>query len=185
MIADLRSNALRARRAMSPAIRDSASAKICSRVIRSHEFFAADAIACYLPMPDEVDPGRIIERAWCAKKRIFCPVMENRGKMFYRRLERDTPLERNRFGLWEPVDGDIIPARQLDLVLTPLVAFDDENNRIGMGGGYFDRHFAFQRRPQRWLRPKLLGLAFACQKVEKIAPNPWDIRLYGVVSEAE
>ena len=185
MKADLRSTALKARRAMSPEERHSASAKICSRVIRSHEFFAATSIACYLPMSDEVDPSRIIERAWCAKKRIFCPVTEKRGKMFYRRLERDTPLERNSFGLWEPADGEVIPARQFDLVLTPLVAFDDDNNRIGMGGGYFDRYFAFQKRPTRWLRPKLLGLAFACQKVEKIASNPWDIRLYGVVSEAD
>jgi 5-formyltetrahydrofolate cyclo-ligase len=179
----LRKKALQARRAMSAEDRDVASAKICSRVIRSHEFFAANSIACYLPMADEVDPGRIIERAWCANKRIFCPVTEKKGKMFYRQLERDTVLRRNNFGLWEPMDGEIISARQFDLVITPLVAFDDDNNRIGMGGGYFDRYFAFQKRPTRWLRPKLIGVAFECQKVEKIAANPWDIPLYDVISD--
>jgi 5-formyltetrahydrofolate cyclo-ligase len=170
---------------MSAENRNIASAKICSKVIRSHEFFAANSIACYLPMPDEVDPVRIIERAWCAKKRIFCPVTAKHGKMSYRQLEPDTTLKRNRFGLWEPVDGEVIPARKLDLVITPLVAFDEDNNRIGMGGGYFDRYFAFQKRTPRWLRPKLIGLAFDCQKVEKIVSNPWDIRLYAVVSPGE
>jgi len=167
---------------MSAESRDIASAKICSTLIRSHQFFAAKSIACYLPMADEVDPTRIIERAWCAKKRIFCPVIAKSGKMFFRRLEPDTTLRQNRFGLWEPIDGEIIAARQLDLVITPLVAFDDENNRIGMGGGYFDRYFAFQKRSTRWLRPKLIGLAFDCQKVEKIVANPWDIRLCAVIS---
>jgi len=178
----MRQRALSARRAMSAESRDIASAKICSTLIRSHQFFAAKSIACYLPMADEVDPTRIIERAWCAKKRIFCPVIAKSGKMFFRRLEPDTTLRQNRFGLWEPIDGEIIAARQLDLVITPLVAFDDENNRIGMGGGYFDRYFAFQKRSTRWLRPKLIGLAFDCQKVEKIVANPWDIRLCAVIS---
>ncbi|MDA0706336.1 MAG: 5-formyltetrahydrofolate cyclo-ligase [Proteobacteria bacterium] len=185
MKAQIRQSALKARRAMSAESRNFASAKICSKLVRSHEFFAAKSIACYLPMPDEVDPCRIIERAWRAKKRIFCPVTENDGKMFYRRLERDSTLKRNQFGLWEPVDGEIIAARQLDLVITPLVAFDADNNRIGMGGGYFDRYFAFQKRAPRWLRPKLIGLAFDCQKFEKIASNPWDIRLYAVVSASD
>ena len=183
MKASLRKKALDARRAMSAESRAIASARICSRIIRSHAFFAATSIACYLPMADEVDPGRIIARAWCAKKRIFCPVTEKKGKMFFRRLERDTVLRRNNFGLWEPVDGEIISARQLDLVITPLVAFDDDNNRIGMGGGYFDRYFAYQKRATHWVRPKLVGVAFDCQKVEKIAANPWDIRLYAVVSD--
>jgi 5-formyltetrahydrofolate cyclo-ligase len=181
----MRQSALNARRAMSAESRNIASEKICSKVIRSHEFFAAKSIACYLPMPDEVDPGRIIERAWCANKRIFCPVTANRGKMFFRQLEPHTTLKRNQFGLWEPIDGEVIAARQLDLVITPLVAFDDDNNRIGMGGGYFDRYFAFQKRARRWLRPKLMGLAFDCQKVEKIASNPWDIRLYAIISAAD
>ena len=185
MKSKMRKSALRARRSMSAEDRAIASEKISAKVIRSHEFFAASAIACYLPMPDEVDPVRIIQRALCANKRIFCPVIENHGKMFYRRFERDSTLRRSDFGLWEPVDGEIISARNLDLVITPLVAYDDHNNRIGMGGGYFDRYFAFQKHAKRWLRPKLMGLAFDCQKVEKIGSNPWDIRLYSVVSDVD
>lgn len=169
---------------MSADERNAASETICNSITRSHEFIAADSVACYLPMADEVDPRRIIARAWRAKKRIFCPVIGKRRQMIFRQLEPNTSVLRNSFGLWEPLDGPIIPARQLDLVITPLVAFDRDNNRIGMGGGYFDRCFAWQRGRKHWYRPKLLGVAFDCQKVEKIAPNPWDIRLYGVVTES-
>ena len=101
------------------------------------------------------------------------------------RLEAaSTPLEQNSFGIWEPVDGELISPRNLDIAITPTVAFDKNNNRIGMGGGYFDRCFAYLRHRHLWFRPKLIGVAFACQEVEEIRPNPWDIRLYTVFSDA-
>ena len=185
MIAQQRSEALKARRALDDNARDIANSRINEKFIRSHEFSAARTVACYLPMDDEVDPSRIIKRAWCANKRVFCPVIENNGNMVFRKLDRDTTLHRNDYGLWEPVNGVSISSRSLDLVVTPLVAFDANNNRIGMGGGFFDRSFAFLRHRNRWLRPKLIGLAFACQKVEEIETNPWDIRLYSVISDAD
>ena len=179
-----RSHALTARRSMSREDREAASKIINNKLIRSREFIAAKTIACYLPMRDEVDPSHIIERAWRANKRVFCPVMQNEGAMIYRQLGRDTTLLRNNFGLWEPVDSEIISPKQLDLVVTPLVAFDKNNNRIGMGGGYFDRCFSFLRHRKHWVSPKLVGVAFACQEIEQIESNPWDIRLYSVYSDA-
>lgn len=163
--------------------RNIASSAIARKVIRTHEFIAAKTIACYLPMHDEVDPSLIVARAWRAKKRVFTPTVRKRGRMTFCELGPNTLLQRNQFGIWEPVSGQEIAARDLDLVITPLVAFDKKLDRIGMGGGYYDRCFAFLKHRRLWLRPKLLGVAFACQKVEKIVPNPWDIRLYGVISE--
>ena len=133
---------------------------------------------------DEVDPRRVIARAWRANKRVFCPVVTRHGEMIFRNLEPDSLLERGPFGIWEPVSGTTIAARDLDLVVTPLVAFDRKRHRIGMGGGYYDRCFAFLSRRRFWLHPKLIGVAFDCQKVEKIQPNPWDIRLYSVICES-
>ena len=95
----------------------------------------------------------------------------------------DSQLSKNTFGIWEPVAGEKIDAKSLDLVCAPLVAFDQDGHRIGMGGGYYDRYFSFLANRNRWRQPKLIGLAFDCQKVEKIRPNPWDIRLYSVVTE--
>jgi 5-formyltetrahydrofolate cyclo-ligase len=179
----LRSRALKARRSMSDSAREIASQIICDKVLRSRHFLAAKNVGLYLPMRDEVDPSEIIERAWRANKRVFCPVIGANGQMNFHYLGRDTALLRNSFGIWEPVNDQIISPRQLDIVITPLVAFDKNRNRIGMGGGYFDRCFAFLRHRKNWLRPKLIGVAYGCQKVEKIQPNPWDIRLYSIYSD--
>jgi 5-formyltetrahydrofolate cyclo-ligase len=158
---------------------------ICARVVHSRLFFASKAIACYLPTEDEVDTRGIIEAAWRANKRIFVPVLRNKGKMLFREVGHRTILVRNHYGVWEPADGALISPRQLDIAIAPTVAFDENNNRIGMGGGYFDRCFAYLRLRQLWFRPKLVGVAFDCQKVEKISPNPWDIPLYRVFSDAQ
>ncbi len=182
---DLRRNALRARRKMSRDERANSSSIICRKVFACREFLAAKAIACYLPMEDEVDTLAIIERVWRAKKQIFVPVLISRKEMLFREIHPETTLQRNSFGLWEPQTGEIIQARNLDLVITPTVAFDESNNRIGMGGGYYDRHFSFLRYRKHWVSPKLIGVAFACQKIEKISPNVWDIPLYKLIDDTE
>lgn len=179
-----RAAALKARRALAPYFRQAASAEIAFTLIHSHEFAASRSIACYLPCDDEVDPRPLIERAWRAKKRVFAPVIDGRGGMIFRQITPDTRLERNFFGLWEPAAGAQIAAQKIDIVFTPVVAFDSSRNRIGMGGGYFDRCFAFLRHRKCWLHPKLIGLAFDCQAVEKIQTNPWDIPLYRVITES-
>jgi 5-formyltetrahydrofolate cyclo-ligase len=97
----------------------------------------------------------------------------------------ETELAKNNLGLWEPVSGTLIDASRLDVVVTPLVAFDRQRNRIGMGGGYFDRTFAFLGDRQHWLRPKLIGVAFECQRVNNIAPNPWDVPVFRVYTESD
>ena len=134
-------------------------------------------------MATEVDTSTIVLRSWRANKRVLAPVTNSNGAMTFREIRPDTPLVRNRFGLWEPATGEIVSAKEIDIVITPLVAFDDQYNRIGMGGGYFDRCFSFLKHRQHWLRPKLIGVAFECQRVEKIDPNPWDIRLCSVITE--
>lgn len=183
-IAELRRTGLQARRSLTPEARESASARIADRLLRSHEFRAARVFACYLPMADEVDPLRIIARAWQMQKQVCAPVVGSRGRMEFMKLAPDTRLVRNRFGLWEPESSESVAPGSIDLVVTPLVAFDADCGRIGMGGGYFDRCFAFLRQPRRWRRPKLIGLAFDCQAVRKIELNPWDIRLYSVATES-
>ena len=181
----LRSKALRARREMNADDRAIASQIICDGVTRTRDFLSAQFIACYLPMHDEVDTRIIIERGWRANKRIFVPITRNNGEMFFREIRPDTTLVRNSMSIWEPVSGDEISPRALQLVVTPTVAFDGEKHRIGMGGGYYDQCFSFLRNRKTWFKPKLVGVAFKCQKVEKISPNIWDVRLYHLFSEAD
>jgi 5-formyltetrahydrofolate cyclo-ligase len=179
----LRRNALHARRNMTSQQRVTASHIICKRVIASREFYASTAVGCYLPMIDEVDTRDIIEAAWRANKRIFVPILHAKGEMSFCEMLPETELEQNSYGVWEPVRGVLTAPRNLDRVITPTVAFDKNRHRIGMGGGYFDRCFSFLRHRNNWIRPKLIGVAFQCQEVEEIAPNPWDIRLYRVISD--
>jgi len=180
---EIRMHGRNARKAMSLQERASASEKISETVIRSSWFQRSKLIACYLPVPGEVDTWRIIERAWRMKKRIFAPVVEKNASLQFREITAETSLQRNEMGIFEPGEGPVISPRSFDIVITPLVAFDSSNNRIGMGGGYFDRTFCFLLHRQKFLRPKLVGVAFACQKVEKIVPNPWDIPLFSVITE--
>ena len=179
----LRDRGLAAREGMSDEEQEAASDKISAAVVQARWFRRCERIGCYLPMAGEVDTWSIIARAWRMKKRIFAPIIEKNHTMSFRALSADSDLVENRYGLLEPLDEDSIRPRDLDVVITPLVAFDDAGNRIGMGGGYFDRTFSFLKHRRIHIHPKLIGLAFSCQQVEKIPANPWDIRVFSVVSE--
>ncbi len=178
-----RTAARNARASMSESERDHASDVIAQKVVSASWFRRAEYLACYLAAPDEVNTWEIISRAWAMKKRVFAPVIEKNRHMQFVQIREDSELMPNRFGLLEPVGGETVTARMLDVVLTPVVAFDADNQRIGMGGGYFDTTFSFLKHRAHWHHPKIVGLAFACQKVEKIEPNPWDIRLFCAVSD--
>lgn len=92
----------------------------------------------------------------------------------------------NRYGIPEPavaVEAQLSPG-QLDLVLLPLLAFDRHGTRLGSGGGYYDRSFAFLREQSRPARPLLVGVGYAFQQVEHLPAAAWDVALDYVVTEA-
>jgi 5-formyltetrahydrofolate cyclo-ligase len=169
---------------LAPGKRRQASDKIADKILSSSLFLSAKNIAVYIPMKSEVDTWPIIERAWQLEKRIFAPIMQENFTLRFHQFDDESELSTNKMGFGEPVDGRFITADALDLVFTPLVAFDSQKNRIGMGGGYYDRTFAFLGQNQRSMKPVLAGLAFECQRVEQIAPNPWDIRLFSIFTES-
>ena len=70
-------------------------------------------------------------------------------------------------------------------LLVPLVAFDARGNRLGMGGGYYDRTLAYLRDRSHWRRPRIFGLAHALQRVDALPKNAWDIPVDGVITERE
>jgi len=181
--ANIRQSGRNSRASLSATERDIKSQIICDKVTSAAWFQRAEYVACYLSADDEVNTWEIIARAWAMKKRIFAPIVEKNSKMRFREIDAQTELHQNQYGLFEPSSGEFVSARMLDIVLTPVVAFDGKNNRVGMGGGYFDRTFSFLKHRNNWFHPKIVGLAFACQKVEEIPPNPWDIPLFSAVTE--
>ena len=139
-------------------------------------------MAVYLAVDGEADPAAIAVDALARGQRVYAPVL-HRETLRFARLTADTPLQENRFGILEPATAACIDPRQLDVVLAPLVAFDDSGTRIGMGGGYYDRCFSFLRERTRWLRPKLIGLAYEFQRQRTIPRSAWDIPLWAAVTE--
>jgi len=108
----------------------------------------------------------------------------SRQRLWFARYTPGDALAANRYGIPEPVVRELIKPWALDLILTPLVAFDTTGHRIGMGGGYYDRSLAFLHSRQHWQKPCRLGLAYEFQKQVMIEPNPWDIPLDGIATEA-
>ena len=146
----------------------------------------AKYIAVYMPTRGEIDCQPIIEMAWMRKKRIFVPVL--RGKQInFAPLNPGTQLVLNRFNILEPVYSkrSLIEPRQLDIVVVPLLAFDSSLNRLGMGAGYYDRSFAFNKRRHHWRHPRLVGAAYSFQHVNNLHPASWDVPLHCVITEKE
>jgi 5-formyltetrahydrofolate cyclo-ligase len=137
----------------------------------------------YLAFDGEPSLHALAEAARLHGKRLYVPVLRGLS-MRFAELQPGAALRANLFGILEPKLGAAIDARRLDLVLTPLVAFDDHGVRVGVGRGYYDRCFRFLRHRKAWRRPKLLGVAYELQRVPPLAPSSWDIPLWGVVTEA-
>jgi 5-formyltetrahydrofolate cyclo-ligase len=158
------------------------------QLARQREFRSARRVAVYLPQDGEVETQALIELCWAMGKQVYLPVllpfMHNR--LWFARYHPDTRLVLNRYGIPEPeiVHRQRIAAHALDLVLTPLVGFDLNGNRLGMGGGFYDRSFAFLRGRLHWRKPRLVGLAYDFQQRPSLSAQPWDVPLTGVVTDS-
>ncbi|MFP5505451.1 MAG: 5-formyltetrahydrofolate cyclo-ligase [Gammaproteobacteria bacterium] len=183
----LRSELRAARRALSPVERRLAAEDCARRLIGHAAFRNARRIAAYLPADGELDTAPLIERAWEMGKQVYLPVLLPQGenRLWFARYTPDTPLHRNRFGIPEPdrAPHTRIAPLALDLVLAPLVGFDARGHRLGMGGGFYDRSFAYLLRHRRWLRPRLIGLAYDFQRLARLPAQAWDVPLHAVATE--
>lgn len=104
-------------------------------------------------------------------------------RLLFQRVAPRPALKRTGLGIQEPAFNprQCIAATRLDLVLMPLVGFDNHGNRLGMGKGYFDRTFSPRR--CRWRTPRRLGVAHGFQEVETLSAQAWDIPLHGIVTD--
>ncbi|MBF8673148.1 5-formyltetrahydrofolate cyclo-ligase [Pseudomonas fulva] len=183
----LRRHLRNARRALTPAQQRQAAAGLY-RLLAQHPLFRkARHIALYLPNDGEIDPALLLREAQRRGKRTYLPVLHPwpRTRMVFQRFVKGEKLTPNRFRIPEPATDRRRqrPVWALDLILLPLVGFDDAGGRLGMGGGFYDRSLAYLARRQTWKKPQLLGLAHECQKVKRLAQASWDVPLQGTVSD--
>ena len=157
-----------------------ASARRLKALIVKQAFYSnSQHIAFYLPNDGEISLWPLLRHAWSHGKQCYLPVIDG-DQLQFRRFTPGGRLVSNRFGILEPTLSRECLTINLDLVLTPLVAFDNRGNRLGMGGGFYDRTFANQllfNGQLRQTRPVLCGVAHKCQQVEKLISQHWDFPL--------
>jgi 5-formyltetrahydrofolate cyclo-ligase len=175
------------RRVLESGVRQRAATRLAAHLLRLPYLRRARRVALYLPRDGEIDPGGALGLLLARGCTCYLPVIRERPSagLRFARYQPGMALRCNRFGIPEPVHrpGAAVSARQLDVILMPLVAFDAAGNRLGMGGGYFDRTLAFLRGRRAWHRPRLVGVGFAFQQVPALPAAPWDVPLGCVVTE--
>jgi 5-formyltetrahydrofolate cyclo-ligase len=176
-----------ARRALSPAQQKFAAAGLARQLRSFLPLLRSQHIAFYLPNDGEIDPRPLVRFMERCGKHCYLPRLHADGsnRVWFVRYRSGEKLSDNRFGIPEPqVRKQQLPAWALQTVLMPLVGFDRNGNRLGMGGGFYDRTFAFKRqRPNS--RPLLIGLAHSIQQVPALPTESWDMPLNIIATEKE
>lgn len=148
---------------------------------------AGRRVAVYFAYGHEADLEHVIALARRRRCELYLPVITDfrRSQMRFAHYEVGSTMRINRYGIAEPDarHAEIVPPMHLDLVLLPLVGFDERGWRLGSGAGFYDRSLHHLREGRRWRRPKLIGVGYECQRVARLQPGRWDVPLDGILTE--
>jgi len=159
---------------------ESCSSQIADNVLSSEIFKQSQHIACYFAVHNEVSCSTIIDAIFAQSKQCYLPIMhEETNEIHFVECKKDSTLIKNHFGILEP-QGEKVEIDKLDLVLMPLLAFDKQGNRLGMGLGCYDKVLANKKE-----KPLLCGLAYAFQEVDEIKKEVWDVPIDLAVTESD
>lgn len=182
--ADIRAAIKQTRMTLDASIQTDVALKILQQLKTLPSFSAANKIACYLSYNGEVPTKPIIDEIWQQNKNCYLPVLNTvpEKHLTFHEYSQQTILQPNKYNIDEPINTHEIDITNLDIVLVPLVAFDEHCNRLGMGAGFYDRTFAFRKQQNI---PLLIGLAYEMQKSNSLTINDWDIPMDLVVTEKQ
>ena len=175
----LRQSLRNQRNALSKNERLQCAEQLLAKVQQITSFQSGQKIALYLANDGEIDPKHIQNFLKNQGIIVYLPIIDDKILKFAKIINK---FKKNKFGIDEPVTTEILNAEQLDIIFMPLVGFDTQKNRIGMGGGFYDRTLAFKKQQAKSTNPKLIGLAFDCQKIDKIMAEEWDVPLDTVIT---
>ena len=180
----LRDSLRQARLDLNPDEQSAAAQNLHDLVAEQDFFMNASHIAFYQGMDGEIDPKPLLDKALAEGKSCYLPTLskDSSGQMSFAPNDHDTELTENNWGIGEPTlpDEEISPTN-FDVVFVPLVGFDENCFRLGMGKGFYDRTFSFKIF-NRHSRPLLVGLAHECQLTDSFPTASWDVRLDAVIT---
>jgi len=179
---------LRKQRAQLPASERICAATALAATLEQLPEFLVDArIAGYWAVRGEI-PLHAAFASLRSRGQAYClPLLSEDDALRFAPWQPDLPLRGNRYGIPEPdvpADAWLAPS-DLDVVLVPLLGFDRRGNRLGSGGGWYDRSFAFLRDAPRPAHPILVGIGYHFQEVAKLDQQPWDVRMDFVATDRE
>jgi 5-formyltetrahydrofolate cyclo-ligase len=174
-----------ARRALTPDDHERHSAQAARAIARLPAFRAGRPVAIYLPFDGEIATKALVSAAKRRGVRLYVPVVTDhrRRRIAFHALTGG--MRTGRYGIPVPRRGaHVLGARWFALIVVPLVGIDPAGRRLGMGGGYYDRAFAFRGHRRHWRGPLLVGYAFDCQRVDSIFADPWDLAVDALATES-
>lgn len=183
----LRASMKERRRALTAPERIAAAQGVMKQLAQLPEITVDTRIGAYFAVDGELSLHFVVAQCWRRGQTVHLPLAGARRRLDYAPYDAQTEVAPNRFGIPEPrVDAAALVAPEaLELVLVPLVAFDRRGGRLGYGGGYYDKGFAFLHGHERPTMPLLVGVGYAFQEVATLAPEPWDVALDFVATDRE
>lgn len=185
MVSSLRSYFRQQRRQLSQNQQKQHAVLLAQHVSQFLRLKSYTKIAIYLPNDGEISPLELMDSK--VKRQFYLPVLSqlNFQGLCFARYSIHSRFTFNKFNIKEPIvaNKELLTAQQLDVIFLPLVAFDSNGNRMGMGGGFYDRALKIRQSRPSWRKPFLVGLAHSCQQTKSIQAEHWDIPLDAIATE--
>jgi 5-formyltetrahydrofolate cyclo-ligase len=183
---ELRQRLAERRRELSPPQRMAAAQGLRRSLEQLPEYHTDLRVAGYWATNGELPLNLAIPPLATRGQQFLLPVIGPGLRLRFAPWSAGQDVQPNQYGIPEPANpGELLEPFQLDLVLLPLLAFDRRGNRLGYGGGYYDRAFAFLQEQARPTEPLLVGIGYAFQELPAIEPAAWDVPLDYIATEQE
>ena len=183
---ELRQSMAERRRALAPAERIAAAQGLRRSLEQLPEYFTDARIAGYWATHGELPLNLVIPPLATRGQQFLLPVIGKGGLLRFAPWQAGEEVQPNRYGIPEPsTPSELLEPFQIDMVLVPLLGFNRRGHRLGHGGGYYDRSFAFLNEQLRPTEPLLVGVAYSSQELPELEDQDWDVPLDFVATERE
>lgn len=179
-LVQLRKQLRQARRALSEQQQSEHAQAVMRHLLSFVSGFSCLKIGVTAAFDGEIDPLPASHALQAAGHQTYLPILRADKHLDFALWQQNSVMVANQFGILEPQDTPLVGVEVLDVLLVPLVGVDRAGNRLGMGGGYYDRTLGRIAK-----RPYLIGIAHACQCVNDLPVQSWDIPLDALITETK